>query len=262
MTGATQANTAKGSLWLPARARPVRASGATLELFCLPHAGAGATLYRGWGEELPESIIVSPVQLPGRENRYGEAARTSITEISTELALVLAGAITGPYALFGCSMGALIAYETALQLRRLGLTMPAGLVVAAHQPPHQRLARKKIWQLPKPEFLEELRSMGGMPEELWAHPELVEFLLPTLRADFQACDTYRYSGEAPLSIPVAVLGGWNDEHVRPDLLEAWGEMTTQGCTTHMFPGGHFFMKDNRSAMLRTLAKCLSDWQNG
>jgi surfactin synthase thioesterase subunit len=89
---------------------------------------------------------------------------------------------------------------------------------------------------------------------------VIEFLLPVLRADFQACDTYCFTAEAPLNIPFAVFGGWNDPHVPPELLELWSELSSRRCTTHMFPGGHFFMKENRDLMLRTLAQCLVAWQ--
>jgi len=248
---------ALAKLWFPAIPGPRNGS---LRLFCIPHAGAGASLYRTWAQQMPQSIRVSPVQLPGREDRFAEAPRSSIAAIADELAGALAGELDGHYALFGHSMGALIAFEVARRLRRQALPMPDGLVLAGHQAPHLPLARKPISRLPDAEFLNELRAMGGMPGEAFAHPELVEFVLPALRADFKACDDYVAGEEAPLDIPFAILGGWKDPYAPRHLLEHWREHSLKPSTLQMFPGGHFFPNENRDLLLRALAVRLTEWQ--
>jgi surfactin synthase thioesterase subunit len=250
--------TARAKLWFPANPE---APNGSLRLFCIPHAGAGASIYRTWAEQMPRSILVSPVQLPGREDRFAEAPRTAIAEIADELTGAFAARLNGPYALFGHSMGALIAFEVARRMRRKGLPMPAGLVLAAHQAPHLPLARKPISHLPDAQFLNELRAMGGMPEEVFAYPELVDFVLPALRADFKACDEYVAAEEPPLDIPLAILGGWKDRYAPRHLLERWREQSLKPSTLQMFPGGHFFPNENRDLLLRALTIRLTEWQS-
>ena len=244
-------------LWLPAFTPSPRGA---LRLVCIPHAGAGASIYRRWSGLLPPSILVSPVQLPGREERYSESPKKSIQEIAEELAPILGASVDGSFALFGYSMGALIAFETARQLRKQGLPMPCGIIVAAHQPPQQSIVRKPIYHLPEDEFLTELREIGGMPEELFDYPELLEFVLPALRSDLQACDTYFCTPEEPLAVPFAVVGGRYDPHVPTESLIDWKEQSSEPCSVDLLPGGHFFLRESRDLLLERVLQCLSRWK--
>jgi medium-chain acyl-[acyl-carrier-protein] hydrolase len=237
--------------WLPVYPEP--RPDAT-RLFCIPHAGAGASIYRSWGDRLLPSVLVSPVQLKGREERFKEWPQTSIVAIASDLASILAERVEGPFVLFGYSMGAIIAWETARTLRRIDGPMPSAIVLAAHRAPHLPLPRKPIWNLPEKEFLAELRDIGGISDEVLACPELMDFVMSALRADFEACETYRCAEEAPLDIPVAVFGGAKDHFVPPDSLEAWSEHSLRPLTLRTLPGGHFFLRENRAQLQEYLAQ--------
>lgn len=258
MTGTARSDDNQHRRWFPAHPKP-RAG--AIHLFCIPHAGAGASIYRSWVDLLPPSVLVSPVQLRGREDRLAEPPQPSITAIADDLAPALGSWVDGPYVLFGYSMGALIAFETARRLRRAGLPMPAGMIVAAHRPPHCPAARNPVWQLPDDQFLNELRSMGGMSNDVLACAELLELVMPALRADFKACDIYSWTHEAPLDIPLAVFGGWKDPQVPPETLGEWRECSLKPVTLRMFPGGHFFIRENRDLMLRSLAQSVVQFRD-
>ena len=228
-----------------------------LRLFCLPWAGAGASVYWAWQNILPPSMLLSPVQLKGREARNGEPPNTSILQSAAELGNVLASVLDGPYVIWGHSMGALIAFETARFLRRSQLPMPAALILSGHRAPNLQATREPIGHLPHDAFIDKLLELGGISEQVLASPELVEFLMPTLRADFQACETYQYSEEPPLNIPIAVFGGKGDSDVPAETLAAWGEQTTSPLLLRMFPGGHFFPKQDPHLVIRNLMEFVS-----
>lgn len=212
-------------------------------------------MYRKWVDLLSPSLLVSPLQLPGREERFKEPPLKTVTAVADAVAPVLASRHDGPYLIFGHSMGALIAFETALRLRAIGAPAPLGIVLAAHRAPHLPSCIKPAWNLPDDLFLAELRRGGGTPEEALSNPELLAFLMPALRADFQVCDTYAWEpGHAPLDIPFAVFGGLADPYVPRQSLSAWSRHTTRALTLRMFPGGHFFLKDDRDPVLAALTR--------
>ena len=228
-----------------------------MRLFCLPFAGGGASTYRQWPAALPASIEVCPVQLPGREERYGEPAHTSVIGVSRALARELAPYLDKPFAIFGHSMGALLAFETARALRHAGARGPAALLASAYPAPQDAVTRTPIHQLPDHAFIEEMRKMEGTPEAVLANAELMAFMLPVLRADFQACDTYVFAGEPPLDVPLTVYGGVDDREVDRAALDAWRDTTHGDFTLRLLPGGHFFVQTHRDLLLADIAGRLS-----
>lgn len=240
--------------WLPSA--PTWRPGC-VRLICFPFAGAGASVYRAWSNLLPPEFLVSPVQLKGREERWNEAPHRTIAEIVAELGPALADMCDVPSIFFGYSMGALVAFELVHYLRQAGFPMPSALVVGARGAPHMPSTRNPIWNLPDDRFLAEIRELGGMPEEILQSPELLEFVMPALRADLQVCDTYTYQQLPPLDIPLVAFGGLLDRHVPQAHLEAWQEQTSRPLTTELFPGGHFFLKEDRDLMLRSLIRFLT-----
>ncbi len=229
----------------------------SIRLVCIPFAGGGASVYRAWANILPSHVLLAPVQLKGREERAHEEPHTAISDIVSELAPVLAASADLPYVLFGYSMGALIAFELAHFLREANLPMPAALVLGARGAPQMPVMRKPIWDLPEDQFLARILELGGMSEEILRYPELLAFVMPALRADLKACDTYQSSQRPPLDVPVAVFGGLLDHNVPAGHLDAWQQHTSQLLTVELFPGGHFFLKENRDAMLRSLTRFLN-----
>lgn len=234
-----------GSLWIR-RPRPVPE--ARLRLFCVPHAGAGPSFYARWVIELAwEGVEVCLVHLPGRESRFAEPPVDDLHVIATRVASAAEPLLDRPFAWFGHSMGALVAFEVAHRLPR----QPSQLFVSGFPPPHRPDPEPHIAHLPDAEFLAHVRTgYGGIPDSLWADRELVRMLLPVLRADFAACERYTWPAHPPLSCDVAALCGAGDHYVPEHALSGWAELTTGRCTTHVIGDGHFNLVSDRSAVHR------------
>jgi medium-chain acyl-[acyl-carrier-protein] hydrolase len=170
------------------------------------------------------------------------------------LAQALLPFLDKPFALFGHSLGSLVSFELARHLRTSYGTRPLRLFVSAGpapQIPHRRLP---IHNLPESEFLEELRRLNGTPLELLNHKELMDIVLPSLRADFALYESYRYSHESPLDCPISAYGGLDDQHVKRRDLEGWRHQTSLSVSIRMFPGSHFFLRTTERTLLRALAQ--------
>ncbi|MER5843605.1 MULTISPECIES: thioesterase II family protein [Streptomyces] len=241
--------------WFPVPPEPAAAGGpapATM-LFCLPHAGAGASAYRRWPALVGAAAEVVPVQLPGRENRFGEPPATRADEVVDELAdRMLERAAHHPrMVLFGHSMGALLGYELAHALTARGRA-PDHLFASAHRAPSLPRGRDDVHRLPREELVAHLMRMEGTQPEVLAHPDLLDLLLPVVRADYALCETYRFTPRPPLSVPITVLGGSGDPGVRPEHLTAWEELTTGPFRSHLLPGGHFYLHDRLADIVSVL----------
>jgi surfactin synthase thioesterase subunit len=225
-------------------------------LFCLPFAGGGASTYRAWAAELPADVAVYPVQLPGREERFNEPAYTDLRHLAQVLAGELRPHLDTPYAVFGHSMGALLTYELLGQLHAIGAPAPQHVFLSSYLPPQHARRWAPIHHLPDEAFVEEIRRLGGTPDPVLQHPELLSLLLPTLRADFQACETYVPQDTAPLPWPVTVYGGTRDAEVPPALLAGWQVHTAAGFTCRLFDGNHFYFMSSREALLEDIRSTL------
>lgn len=239
-------------LYLP---RPVARPRA--RLFCFPYAGGNAMAFRGWAEGLPADVELCAVQLPGRGSRFRERAITRLGALLDELERALAPGLDVPFALFGHSMGALIAYELACRLRDRGGPAPVHLFLSGRSAPGLPPSEPPASDLPDAEFLDRLRRYGGTPEEVLAQPELMELLLPVLRADFTLIETWKDAGHAPLDVPFSVLGGLEDAGAGRDRLEGWRARTRSEFALRMLPGNHFFIQSAEATVLRILADALA-----
>jgi medium-chain acyl-[acyl-carrier-protein] hydrolase len=237
------------SLWVQVnRPRPVPRR---LRLICLPPAGGGASRYRDWPAHLPDDVEVVSVQLPGRENRFGEPPIDSMDQLIGALLDGLAGYLVPPFALFGHSMGALIAFELVRQLRPRGVA-PVHLFVSGCQAPGLP-SRSPDWHtLPDREFIATVAELGGIPPELLADRQFLDMMLPTLRSDCALAETYVSRPQAPLSCPVSAFGGLQDQEVFPEDVRAWSRHTTGPFRVHLLPGDHFFINAARLDLLRLL----------
>jgi|AGTN01.1.fsa_nt_gi Predicted thioesterase involved in non-ribosomal peptide biosynthesis len=234
-----------------------------LRLFCLPHAGAGVSTYRPWGGLVPDWLVLAPLQPPGREERLAEPGFTSIREMARALPSAVMRQADHPFAIFGHSMGALAAFELAHELRRLGLPQPRALLLSGRAPPHCPLRRAPLHDLPDDQFAERLKGLGGTPPEVFEHPELLDLLMPTLRADFQACDTYRMVERPVLDLPIHVFGGRDDRDVPVDELSQWERHTSGPVSVEAFPGGHFYLMERRAELVAAIVQALaSDMAGG
>ncbi|MEJ3749164.1 thioesterase domain-containing protein [Actinomycetes bacterium KLBMP 9797] len=217
---------------------PIARPGAAVRLLCLPYAGAGASAYAGWAAAFGAAVEVRPVQLPGRESRILEDP----TVDPDALAAAVAAAASGGYALFGHSLGARLAFEVVRRLRAAGARLPEALFVSACRAPDVVTAGPfdGLSLVDDDELVARLRTRGGLPAEVAAEPELLELVLPALRADFAWLDGYVYAEDAPLPVPIVGFAGADDAAVPLDQMRDWQRHTTAGFALHVLPGGHFF----------------------
>ena len=252
----SQPGSSDGSSWIAPR-RPT--ADARVRLFCLPFAGSGASVYRGWPSALTGVDIV-PVQFPGREGRLREPALSDIEAL-------IVGATSGilplaydlPYALYGHSLGSIVAFEVARRLRAAGAPAPVHLIVGARRAPHVPNRLPIVGHLPDPAMLAALEEVfgKGVPDEVAAVPELLELLLPMLRADIRASEGYEYRAEDPLTCAVNALCGSSDASALPHEVEAWSKETTGPFAFSFIPGDHFFVRGAPTHVLRVVARALN-----
>jgi surfactin synthase thioesterase subunit len=217
-------------------------------LFCLPYAGGGPQTYQRWGELLGSPTAVLAVTPPGRGRRFAEPNCRDLQCLVACLAEAIAAADAGPFVLFGHSLGALVAFELCRELRRRELTMPRKLIVSGRQAPVLPWTRQPISGLPTAEFIEALRDLGGTPEEVLSRPELMEILIPSLRADFAMVESYAQRDEAPLELPILALAGTRDPHAEARLMAGWASETTGAFSLQQIAGDHFFI-DRQAAVV-------------
>ncbi len=235
------------ALWFPI----VR--GEAPRLFCLPFAGAGVWPFRQWAEQLPDVSLV-PVLLPGREMRLHETPFDSMAALIAALEREIAPLLTRPFALYGHSMGAVIAFELARALRRSGRRMPAGVFVSGARAPQFRRNHVPPPAPTDDELMAELRRLESVPRDLLESPGFTEAALPALRADTALFRNYIYAEEAPLGIPICAYSGASDPNVTPEHIEAWREQTKSSFASTMLPGGHFFIDSARAEFLAKLGE--------
>lgn len=228
----------------------------TRRLICFPYAGGAAAIYQDWSNKLPSSIEVHSVQLPGHGNRLSEPLFKRIEPLVESMAEDLMPYLEGSFAFFGHSMGAIISFELAHLLSREHKPGPAHLFLSGRPSPHLTKEEPPTYDLPDPEFIEELRRMQGTPNGVLEHPELMEVLSPILRADIEICETYEYEPRPPLDCPITAFGGLQDEEVSREQLEGWRDYTTSSFTVRMFPGNHFFLHNSAPVLLRMIAQDL------
>lgn len=240
---------------------PPSSSKARLLLFCFPFAGGSARIFETWQNAFPETIAVCPIQYPGRGNRLREQPFMQMEPLVAAVAAGLIPFLDRPFAFFGHSMGAMISFELARYLRKEDNPLPAHLFLSGCRA-LQFPDRSAIpYDLPEPEFIEELRSLNGTPPEVLEHPELMQLLLPTLRADFSVVQTYSYVSGPPLPCAISIYGGVADPLLPREDLEGWREQTTGMFSLRMFPGDHFFLLTASQILLDTLNQELEQHVN-
>jgi medium-chain acyl-[acyl-carrier-protein] hydrolase len=247
--------------WL---AKPKISNDATLRLFCFPYAGGGASIYRGWSAPLP-MVELLPVQLPGRETRLKEAPYSNARSLLRAMGQALLPYFDRPFCFFGHSMGALLAFELAREIRREYALSPRHIFVSGRRAPAVPLQNKIIHNLPQKDFIEKLRELNGTLPAALEHLELVQLLLPMLKADFAICETYEYKPEEPLNCGISAFGGLDDAHVKREHMEGWREQTTGEFKLRMLPGNHFFLHESQQVLLQILFRelhCIRNKQFG
>jgi surfactin synthase thioesterase subunit len=220
-----------------------------LRLYCLPCAGAGASVFRGWRQWLGPDIEVHPIQAPGRENRLSERPYGRLDSLTAELAPRLT--TDKPYALLGHSTGALIAFGLARRLRDAGAPPPVRLFVVAYRAPHLPCHDEGIikHELGDEAFLTVLREFQRTPDALLSDAQLLQPFIPAARADIGISETYQHHPAEPLDIPISAFGGTTDPIAHRDHVEAWQQHTSRPLSLRMIEGGHFLFDDAAPALL-------------
>lgn len=238
--------------------RPRPRLAARMRLFSFPYAGAGASVYRAWPQALPPEVESCAVQPPGRENRLGERQHTNVVELAAAAAQGLRPYLDKPFAFFGHSLGALVCFELARRLRREQGLLPLYLFVSACRAPQRPDPHPALHALPDARFIEAVRGRyAAIPAEVVGHAELLELLLPTLKADFEAFETYRHASDAPLDCPVSCFGGVEDRFATRDELSDWREQTESFFRIKLYPGGHFYLQAVEAELLAELTADLT-----
>jgi medium-chain acyl-[acyl-carrier-protein] hydrolase len=227
-----------------------------IRLFCLPFAGKGASTYQNWHQDLPVNIAVHPIQLPGRENRLSEPLFTKLPALINSLTEAIYPYLDRPFAFFGHSMGALISFELTRQLRREYGLEPIHLFISGRLAPQRRRLSPPLHNLPERVFIDKLRSFNGTPEAVLQNTDLMNLLVPILRADLGMCEKYLYQPEQPFNCPISCFGGLQDLEAELEDLWGWKEHTTSSFNLRMLPGNHFFLLDAKRSILSAITEDL------
>lgn len=226
-----------------------------MHLFCIPYAGGNAWSYRALERFLAPGITLEGLELPGRGRRGLEPLRTSLDELADDVfRQITERAVTGRYAIYGHSMGALLAYLTAHRIRQAGLPPPESLFLSGSSAPAAPRERHRHL-LPPAEFVAMLRELGGCPPQVLDDAEMLEFFEPILRADFKAVETWHAPAVAQLDLPLVVMVGDDDEATVADASD-WAAETTAPCRVLEFGGDHFFILRHWEAIGSTIQRQL------
>lgn len=219
---------------------PAKRKNPCLRLICFPHAGGNTTLYRDWPAFLPDEVEVCAAVLPGRETRFSEPLIDQMQPLVSGLLDGIAGLLDRPVALFGHSMGALIAFELACRLRERGQGIRQ-LIVSGCPAPQVGVHGDDLHRLSDEDLVNELARMNGTPNSLIDNIELMRLAVPIIRNDFRLAETYFYLEQPPLDCPITCFGGTDDPNVTAEDLCAWSVHTTNGFRAQFLRGDHFFL---------------------
>ena len=231
-----------------------------INIFCLPFAGGSKYSYHGYVKQAPASVRLIPLDLPGRGARAEEALLTDLHRMVDDVMGQIRDRLTHPFAFYGHSMGALLAYLVAKRIAAEGLPQPLHLFLTGRGAPSQPETDPPRHLLPRREFMEKLRELGGSPTELLENEELMGHFEPILRADFKALDTFRYQASAPLEIPICVMIGTH-EKITYAQAQSWQQETILPITVRQLAGNHFFIFDYEAEIVHMMAKKTKEcWQ--
>ncbi|MBF0213627.1 MAG: thioesterase [Magnetococcales bacterium] len=212
-----------------------------MQLFCIPYAGGNAYSFLGLTKHTDDWLQVHPLETPGRGRRGQEPLLETIPELTEDLLKQIRSRVNGPYALYGHSLGAYLANLVIRRLLEERHAPPCHLFVSGAAGPTRLKPERLIHRLPKDEFLSEVGKYGGLPKEVLALQELIDYFEPILRADFTAIENDRYPGLPPLDLDITVMTGVRDSLVTMELVRLWQAETRRPLTIEPYPGDHFFI---------------------
>lgn len=234
------------------------AADGAVRLVCFPHAGGAATWYFRMSRVLTPATEVVAVQYPGRQDRRAEPCVDDLGELADLVTAELLAETDRPFALFGHSMGATVAYEVGRRLESAGVR-PLGLFASAGRAP-TRWRPEWIHLRDDDGLIAALRDLSGTDTGVLGDEELLRMVLPAIRADYRAVETYRHAGTRGLACPIHVLAGTADEVTTLDDARAWHTHTTATCDVSEFPGGHFYLTEHLPTVTGLVTDQLADWR--
>jgi len=226
------------------------------KLLCFPHAGGSGAVYYPWQESVNNCIKVVGVEYAGRGKRYGKKLCTSMHELVEDLYQRLLNEIDGgDYAVFGHSLGGLVAYEFVCKASGSGYRLPVHIFLSGCNPPADEKPEKMINMCPDHEFLELLINSGGMIDSVLTNKELLDFYLPIIKSDYKVYETH-ISKKLILPVDMTICAGKDDTIAKLKTIHGWKNYTSGICTIHEFNGGHFYINENIKAVMRLINNVL------
>ncbi|MER5741282.1 MULTISPECIES: alpha/beta fold hydrolase [unclassified Streptomyces] len=236
--------------------QPESAPDAGTRIFLLHYAGSGASIYHDWPAQIPADVSVQCVQLPGRQERYGEAMFTDIEPLVRILADAFAAELDDrPYAVFGHCMGALVGYRVAVELHERGERPPVLLGASAWAPKGFRTPPPEQLRVPQDELVDWARGLGSLPEAVLADSEALGMMMPAMRADLEVCASYR-DDDAEVPCPVVTYSADKDPLVDPESMASWAPRTRTYLGNRLFRGGHFFVHEQTTSITADFVRLL------
>jgi medium-chain acyl-[acyl-carrier-protein] hydrolase len=231
-----------------------------IQLFCLPYAGGASMIFKKWERFMPEDIQLVPVEYAGRGRRSNEPLYKNVQEAVNDVYDIIARHIINgeTYAIFGHSLGAMLAYETAQMITQNNLPPPLHLFFSGRGTPHLRCKREKVYHLmSEEEFQNEILNLGGTPKEFFEYPELLEYMLPVLRNDFKLSETASIKTDInPFDCEITVFIGKEEDEVEAENVHGWMLHSKRTCTVYYFNGGHFFINDEGEKLVEIMSRTL------
>ncbi|MGW7410977.1 thioesterase II family protein [Streptomyces sp. NPDC054863] len=229
---------------------------ARVRLYCFPHAGGSASVFRGWAELLPEWVELTAVQYPGRQDRYGDPLPASLPELAEEILDGIGADFDLTTAFLGHSMGAVVAFEAARLLRPRFPSPLAMLFASGSKAPAVR--RPKGLTFEEDGIRGYLDALGGAGAQALTDPELWRIAYPVICGDLRLAETYHYRAGAPLACPLVAVGGDQDPAVTPEDIALWKDCTMSGADIHVLPGGHFYFEESLPELAALLTRKLNE----
>lgn len=224
-----------------------------MRLFLFPYAGGGPAAFNKWLVEFPDHIEIWAAHYPGRGSRHNQSPIKQLASLVENFSHAIQPLLEKPFVFFGHSMGGMIAFELIRHLRQFKLPQPNFLFISACGAPNLPDPHPPIHALPDAEFLKAIKELKGIPSEILNIPELIELLLPTLRADFEAVETHHHDHNLPaLDCPIIAFGGLDDQRVSRERLEGWLSCTNARFHSQYFSGAHFFIHTAKAAVISSI----------
>lgn len=228
-----------------------------LRLVCFPFAGGSAAAFHRWGRDLPDDIELIALQYPGRGGRFREPRLTELSALIDDAQSAVLTLSDRPLVFFGHSMGASIAFELARRLERVDASTPRLLFLSGRASPDSRISLGQRHKLADAALLTHLRDLAGTPDEVLDNQDLLDLLLPVLRSDLQAIETWVTQDFSPVQVPLVVFGGLDDPIVPAHTLDGWRAFSA-AFQKRVFPGHHFFINEHQSLLLALMLSRLRE----